>query len=135
MDGRTKLTDKDVGEIRERYNTGGVTQKQLSAEYAVDQTTISQLVRYKRRTNRQKPVNVDHRKKLTDLDVKRIRNRYASGGVTQQKLAVEYGVTQTAIGLIVREMTRVYDARPAPGQPPDSIRTAARRRNRGTRPN
>ena len=40
--------------------------------------------------------------KLTEEQVRSIRVRYVAGGVTQQELADEYGVSQTAVGLIVR---------------------------------
>ena len=43
--------------------------------------------------------------KLTDDDVLSIRKKYASGGVSQAKLALEYGVNQTNIGFIVRGCT------------------------------
>lgn len=40
--------------------------------------------------------------KLSDSAVRSIRERYAAGGITQQTLADEYGVHQTAIGFVVR---------------------------------
>jgi hypothetical protein len=40
--------------------------------------------------------------RLTDAQVLEIRHRYERGGISQQALADEYGVTQTNIGLIVR---------------------------------
>lgn len=40
--------------------------------------------------------------KLTSIQVRVIRERYAKGGVTQVTLAAEYGVAQTAISDIVR---------------------------------
>jgi len=42
------------------------------------------------------------RAKLTERDVHAIRARYASGDVTQEALAAEYGVTHVLIGKIVR---------------------------------
>jgi hypothetical protein len=44
--------------------------------------------------------------KLTDLQVAEIRLRYASGGITQDRLAAEYGVNQTQISVIVRGIQR-----------------------------
>lgn len=41
---RARLTDEQVGEIRERYAAGGVSQQALADEYGVDQTTISRVV-------------------------------------------------------------------------------------------
>jgi len=40
--------------------------------------------------------------KLTDVQVKEIRQRYAAGGVTQEQLGTEYGVSFQAISKIVR---------------------------------
>lgn len=43
--------------------------------------------------------------KLTNSEVVEIRARYASGGVSQMSLAVEFGVSQRAIGFITRGRT------------------------------
>lgn len=45
--GRAKLTMAQAEEIRKAYATGDVTQKQLAAQYRVDQTQISSIVRGK----------------------------------------------------------------------------------------
>lgn len=42
---KSRLTLKQVREIREKYSLGGVFQKDLALEYAVSQTNISALVR------------------------------------------------------------------------------------------
>jgi ribosome-binding protein aMBF1 (putative translation factor) len=41
------------------------------------------------------------RSKLTETDVREIRTRYANGGISQQQLALEYGVSQKLINLII----------------------------------
>lgn len=46
-----------------------------------------------------------HSAQLSRADVRRIRSRYGSGGISQQALADEYGVSQVAIGKIVRRVT------------------------------
>ena len=43
--------------------------------------------------------------KLSAGEVRAIRSRYAEGGVTQNALAQEFGVTQTVIGLVTRGKT------------------------------
>ena len=43
--------------------------------------------------------------KLTDEQVSEIRHRYSLGGVSQQKLADEFGVNQTMVGFIVRRVS------------------------------
>lgn len=44
------------------------------------------------------------RAKLTDKNVIEIRRRYTAGGISQQSLADEFGVTQPMIGCIVRRV-------------------------------
>lgn len=46
-----------------------------------------------------------HRAKLTEQDVRIIRERYAAGGIRQSDLAAEYGIPQTAISAIVLQKT------------------------------
>lgn len=45
-----KLTDTQVAELRARYASGGVMQKDLAAEYGVGKMQVSRLVRGLRRT-------------------------------------------------------------------------------------
>ena len=40
--------------------------------------------------------------KLSEEDVMQIRERYARGGVSQQQIADEYGVSQFTISTVVR---------------------------------
>jgi len=54
------------------------------------------------------------RHKVTARQVDEIRVRYAAGGVTQQALADEYGLTQSAISAIVRR--RSWSQQPVPFQ-------------------
>jgi sugar (pentulose or hexulose) kinase len=46
-----------------------------------------------------------HSAKLTESNVRDIRRRYASGGISYQRLADEYGVTQRAIICVVQRIT------------------------------
>ncbi|GGS42003.1 hypothetical protein F2B00_03325 [Streptomyces parvus] len=43
--------------------------------------------------------------RLTEGDVAQMRARYAAGGVTQRGLAADYGISQNAVGLILRRVT------------------------------
>jgi DNA-binding transcriptional regulator LsrR (DeoR family) len=43
-----KLTEQDVLSIRDEYSSGGVTQQQLAAKYAVSRRLISYIVNRKR---------------------------------------------------------------------------------------
>lgn len=42
-----------------------------------------------------------HLAKLTEHDVREIRTRYANGGITQNKLALEYGVNNSTLNRII----------------------------------
>jgi DNA-binding MarR family transcriptional regulator len=42
---------------------------------------------------------------LTEADVRSMRLRYAQGGISQEKLAAEFGIRQTAVSAIVRRKT------------------------------
>lgn len=42
-----KLTEADVKRIREKYFVNGLTQKQLAKEFSVNQTAISNIIRFK----------------------------------------------------------------------------------------
>lgn len=50
------------------------------------------------------------RSKLTESQVREIRMRYANGGVTQQRLADEFGVYQTKISAAIRHQTWAHVA-------------------------
>ena len=43
--GRARLSPDDVRSIRQRYQEGGVTYRKLARDYAVDHTTIGQIIR------------------------------------------------------------------------------------------
>lgn len=101
--GRGKKLNWDlVKEIREKYNSKGLTQKQLAEEYSVTFSTISGIVRNK--------IWVDENYKLSDTKkktrlswetAKEIRETYSAGNVTQKDLAAVYGVGIDAIHDIV----------------------------------
>lgn len=48
-----------------------------------------------------------HLAKLSDEQVRTVRDRFSKGGVTQRELAVEYGVSREHIGQLVRNKARV----------------------------
>jgi DNA-binding transcriptional regulator LsrR (DeoR family) len=43
--------------------------------------------------------------KITEAQVREIRNKYANGGITQQQLALEYGITHTTVHSLIRRKT------------------------------
>lgn len=48
--------------------------------------------------------------KLTLQQVREVRERYARGGVSQTALGVEFGISQTQVGRIIRGVRWQYDA-------------------------
>lgn len=46
-----------------------------------------------------------HKAKVTEDDVREIRDRYAGGGISQDTLAQEYGVTQAVVSKMIRRDT------------------------------
>jgi DNA-binding MarR family transcriptional regulator len=46
---RAKLTDAQADTIHARYHAGGILQRELAVEYGVEQTTISRIIRGKRK--------------------------------------------------------------------------------------
>jgi hypothetical protein len=113
---RTKLTDRQVSDIRTRYALGGATQSALANEYGVVKATIQLIVSGHSRTDSPglDSPPPDHRStwdrtgthnpnvKLTDEQVASIRQRYAAGGISQTALALEFGVIQPHISRLVR---------------------------------
>lgn len=63
--------------------------------------------------------------KLTDAQAAEIRARYKAGGISQQALGDEFGVSQGAISLIV--LGRTYRQPACPADPPRHPRARKRR--------
>ena len=104
-----KLTEPQVAEIIERYAAGGVTYRQLAAEYGVSAQTISGIIRRRRWAHVDAPSAADILASMPRARGKarasEIIERYAAGGVTQAELAAEYGMTNRSVGNIILGMT------------------------------
>lgn len=107
--GQTRLTDAQVSELRRRYVSGAVTQVQLAREFGVTRKTVGRITGGRtRRHSRLEPIrlgNVGSRcgsAKLTIDQVRAIRSRYATGGITHQTLADRYGVSREAVSRIIQ---------------------------------
>lgn len=104
--GTTNLSEATVLAIRARYLTGDISQKRLAADYGVTQSIVGRIVRGECWQRLVSGLPVSSRlggpTKLTVASVIEIRNRYASGGISQTSLAKAYGMTQGTIGKIVR---------------------------------
>lgn len=118
---RAKLSKEDIEEIRRKHVPWKVGYPALAKEFGVSRQTISQIIKGRawKRTIALLPapakpspaypyiekVHIDKRRlrgKLTESDVLEIRRRYQVGNISQPALAREFGVTQGAIGPIVR---------------------------------
>lgn len=107
--GNHKLTDAQVLQIRARYAAGGITYRQLAGAYGVSQTLIAMTLRREIWTHvagdKPPPWSQEGERangaKLTDEKVRAIRARWAAGGVTQAKIAADYGVARSLISLVV----------------------------------
>jgi len=67
------------------------------------QDNVNDCVRRGRRSPQKGEMN--HAAKLDMATAQKIRKEYSSGGVSQQKIADKYGVTQVAVSLIIRGKT------------------------------
>ena len=114
INGKAKLTKKQVEEIRESYARrveAGQKQKDMASEYGGTQTLISQIM-----SNKIWPVSGwkpkkqrHHMAKLTDDIVWAIRVRVADGQ-KQASMAREYGVKHSTISEIISNKTWKLDA-------------------------
>jgi len=108
-----KLSEEDAEEIRRLFfsKTENNTQKQIAYTYGISQSEVSLIVlgeRWTRVQSKRDSDRVDHQirgemcsfSKLTESDIREIRNKYGSGS-TQTDLSKEYGVSQAHISSIV----------------------------------
>ncbi len=113
--GNTRLTNKEVAALWNEYWAGGTTYQQLAKKYDIAKCTVSHIISGRSWTSvtdlLPRPPEEHPRvnnlrnavRKLTNSQVREIRQRYAEGGVTQAELGEEYGVHQVTIGKIIRE--------------------------------
>ena len=126
--GGAKLTDEQVLAIRARW-AAGESQPHLAAAYGVNPDTVSLLVRgltWGHLPTRARPVGVrvgaggrNSQAKLTAAQVDAIRRRYAAGGITVTALAAAYGVSRSAVGMILRGERWTHGLRGRVPSPPE----------------
>lgn len=94
----SQLTWDDVNQIRLLYATEKHTLQELGDRFGVSKTNIGYIVKWQRWRTKDSPDPIYPKKsKLTEDDVRSIRQRYASSNVRQCDLAKEYGVSPTCI--------------------------------------
>jgi len=114
-----KLTWAVAQAIREDYEPGKITYKELADRYSVTNGTISNIVMNKtfhdpEYTPRNSESSV--RRKLSTVKANIIRERYATERITESALGREFGVDRSVIGKVIRNET-YYDSAYAPPSP------------------
>lgn len=105
--GRAKLTEAQVREIRQAYATGNITQKALARQFCVSQDTIWSALKadkWKHIPGNPASNTANNSMRLDVGRVREIRRLYAIG-VKQPDLAQQFGVRQGTISCIVRRVT------------------------------
>ena len=108
-----KVTPAEVIAIREAYATGDVSQKELGRQYALDQSTICDIVRGISWPGAGGPTVAvgtgrtprTARPKLTVAEAVEMRERYAEGGMSLEALGEIYELSPNTIGDIVTGRT------------------------------
>jgi transposase len=100
-----RLTEADVLAIRAEKANGG-QRRELADRYGVGPLHIDKIVRGETWKTVGGPITPDRPigrpRKLTEDGERSIRKRYAAGGVTQNALAAEFGISQLTVSRIVR---------------------------------
>jgi predicted transcriptional regulator len=99
------LTTVEVEQIRARYATGGVKQRDLAAEFGINQQSVSRYVRGERfaTEGHPAPTTTRHRVAVTDEMRTAVRAARASG-LSQDRIAEQLGIGQTTVSRILRGM-------------------------------
>jgi len=108
-----KLTVQQVRQVRTLYATDNYSHRALADMYGVSSHTIGRILRCEAwqhvdgspSISRLVRGEVCHASKLTEYDVKRIRQLYSTGNYSQKDLGRMFGVSQPAIGYIIHRKT------------------------------
>jgi hypothetical protein len=106
----SKLTWNDALLIRQMARQKIFSQRGLAAQYGITQSSVSMILHGKtwivpeetQTTAGSWQGEANGQAKLTGREVQAIRERYASGTITQARLAAEYQVSKQTINIIVR---------------------------------
>lgn len=122
---QSKLTEEEVVEIREKYATENQQFQELAEEYDVNRPQIGNIISGRKWEHADGPIfskkeiaeirkknfpdenkenqgSGNGQSKLTEKDVKEIREKYHNEDVYQKHLAEEYGITRGSVGDLVR---------------------------------
>ena len=98
---RTKLTDKQVSEIKALYSMREYNQTELSKMYDVSLTQIHRIVHGKRRRGNKNIKGPLTKRQLRKEDVIQMREEYKNSKVTYEDLSKKYGVSIGHISAII----------------------------------
>lgn len=104
--GKSKLTNKDVHEIRKMYKDKNIPLKRISGKFNVSQQTVVDVATGKTWTHikgKCEPCKrKDKRRKLSFKKAHHIRKLYKSGKYSQTDLSEKYNVSLTLIGFVIK---------------------------------
>ena len=106
--GQSKLSDLEVRELREKA-AADISQNVLAKEYEISQSSVAGLVLGYTRVSAGGPIRGPrevgarraHVRKLTDEQVRTMREDYSSNNATQTELADHYDISSTRVHQIV----------------------------------
>lgn len=112
--GPKKVTVSDIAAIKQRYGQGE-TSVDLAHRFAVNDRQIRRLV--SGTSQKYDPSEIQHpewkqkgfrkaQTRLSDHQITTMRKRYAQGGISQRKLAAEYGIDQGYLSAIINYKER-----------------------------
>jgi len=99
-----KITDANVIEICEKYNSGQFTTKQLAEMYPVGQTQIARIISGTRwrHLNINSSFKRNGASKLTWEQINQLRSLYFNNAKTEQDLTIQYGISLHQVKRIVK---------------------------------
>jgi DNA-binding MarR family transcriptional regulator len=113
LSGGTKLSDEQVAEIRRLYATEDVSTGNLAVRFGVTASYVYYVVKGLVRQDApgltpelREKVHERRRDKLTDADVKRIRELWNDTDMTLAEIGKQFGVTDANISMIVSRKRR-----------------------------
>jgi plasmid maintenance system antidote protein VapI len=137
--GGPKLTREQVDLIRYLHTQSGWTTAVLARRYQVDPSNIRNIIRNQTwhdpdYTPPPPPPVSPGEKRLTAETATEIRKRFKAGGISQRKLAQEYGVAQSNISAVIRNKQWYDPAYKPPKTTRSGVQLPTPRRKRTTQP-
>jgi DNA-binding MarR family transcriptional regulator len=108
-----KISENDVRIIRQLYSTSTLTVKQIASRYGLDNSAVGKIISGKRWPHVEGAVQItrdrgrprgesNHRSKITDNIVRRIRAIHSSGKASTAQIAKLFDIDKSNVAKIVR---------------------------------